>query len=365
MADEKITNTDIEFARKETIQQCIARLNIQESVQIGGFELSSKSKVIIDTPFRDNSIWTGDLFAAGPSAAKYVEGGMEAWRNSLLVIAYKQYPNGKLPSCATITMNYRGLSPFFDTYAMFWVVSAYDYLKKSSDKQFEKLFVQVLKKSLNYFNTRLTGDGLYKTPPIDMYWNWTILRAKKSTHANALFFRVTQIAEEFGLDVPISSAEIAANFNSYFWTGRLYKDRGRTTYLDGNSFALLFGMVPEERKKILFRSLRSFETPKGVLSSRGNPFTFTSWHKNIICPFLSYIHTLALQKEGKNKRAGRLMRKTLEGGLIIARMYGKETIPEFWKKNGKLGARPILGKRRFIGLSLNADWSAFGDLQLS
>ena len=360
-------NDDINVARKLTIAKCIFPAKLINSKNISGIDFSPKSNFIVDGEYRDRAIWAADLFISGPSAFEYLENGSVFWKNSLLAISAKQYSNGKLPACVSLDLKYRPLSPFFDTYGMWWVLSAYDYLNRTKDLHFKSVFLQVFKKAFNYYLARLDKDNFFVSKFPDFHWNWTVLRPRKSVIVNALFYRVQEIANEFNLNPRVDLSKFKEKFNEYFWNdnANAYIDnpKSKTIFLDGNAISIIFGLADRDHTKMIFETLRNMESEFGSISYIGKPTTISSWHKDLICPFSTYLYVRSLLKEGFRKKAKENYINTLVTGLNIARNYNENTIPEFWKNNGKLGAEPALDQRSKLSISLCHGWSTFGDLK--
>ena len=356
--------SEIEKARKATIERCVVNLN-QEKVKVGDFILNKNSKVIVDWEIRDRVVWSGDLFTSGPAAAKYLKDGLLYWRNSLLLTTSKIYKSGKLPACVSLKGKYRFLSYFFDTYGMWWIISADGYLKRTKDKKFRKFFRQILSSVIGFYLKNVGKKLIYKTGRINFYSNWTVFRPRENVLTNVLLFKCLQIYEDHGFRSPFSLSDYKKAINQRFWNRKesLYFDNEQRglAFLDGNSLCLMFSLATKKRKVKLIDSLKKFDTPFGPKAYIGNPRSITSYHKNIVSPFIAYVYALALTRVGHQKKARIIVQKTILSGLNLSKKFGQVTIPEFWKINGELGARAVTSNRFKYGRSLCHAWSTFGD----
>jgi len=307
-----------EGIRKRTLERCVLRMKTGE-------------EVIVDGEIRDRAVWAADVYAAGPAAAKFFgKKGLGWWRNSLLALAKRQYPDGKLPACVDLNGKYRILSRWFDSYGLYWILSAREYLKKTRDPGFEEVFLGVAEKAGRYYST----DGLYRAGMIDLHWNWTILRPRINVENNALFYAVTK----------------KEGFRELFWrkffnqkSGLLKEPGSKAVFLDGNCLAVMYDLVPKGKMKKFILALRRFETPLGPRSYIGNAKSVVGWHKDLICPFTAYLYVRALMKEGDEVGAKRVFEVTMRAGEW-------ETMPEFWKTDGRI----------WPGTSLCHSWGTFG-----
>lgn len=368
-ADKECGEEDsIEVARRLTIKNCVVFLNLKSPEKIGNFSLSSQSRVIIDGARRDRAIWAGDLFASGPAALKYLKAGDEIWRNSLLAIGVKQYKDGRLPACLSTRLHYRHNSRFFESYGMWWILSAHEYLERTGDADFKAVFVPILEKTMSYFNTRVGKDFIFKASWPNFYWNCLILRPPDSALINALFYQVLKVADSFGLENPVRPEQFKERFNERFWNNEksAFMDElsSEAIFLDVNALSILFGLVKEEYIERLFKNLEKFEGDYGPNSYLGRPRTIAgiSWHQNLVSPFVAYLYVKALEKAGYPKRAAKIFKQTLEAGLEAVQKYGSSpsTIPEFWKNDGRVATKPATGRKQFR-VDYCHGWGTFGD----
>lgn len=358
------THQNIEKARKNTLEHNVYQLQLQSPVKVGNFVLTNETQVIVDGQWRDKAIWSGDVYVYGPSAVKYLAKGKAYWRDALLTIAARQFKNGKLPACVNLDLGYRVLSHYMDDYGLLWILSANEYLELTGDSAFETVFLRVLKSAVKYYESRVV-EGLYVAPFFDLHWNWTILRPSRTALTNCLFFQVVKVAEKWGVHVPLGKDYLKRKFNDVFWNSnkQAFVDPGtNVTFLDVNALSLVFDLAEDKYRKPIFQTLDFFDGPHGPVSYLGKPLAISNWHKDLVVPYAVYFWLKALILEGRAKKALEIMRRTLRVGVRIANNFGHNTLPEFWKKDGSLGAKPAASRHRFLRVSLCHSWSTFGDL---
>jgi hypothetical protein len=350
---QKVTNhKEVDNFRINTIKKCI-------------FQLSNNPKisVIVDCPDRDRAIWTADLFVSGPAAAKFVKNGMRFWKNSLGAISSKQYASGKLPACLDLNLQYRLLSPFSDDYTMWWIITGYDYLKRSGDKDFEHSFIKTLKNACEYLERHLVAGPVYKSSFLNYDWNWTIIRPRVSVLTNVLFFKVLKIAQEYGMLCHVNFDQFKTSLISKFWNEKqkILMDEENVTHLDANSLAIFFEITDKTKSLDILKTLKKMETDRGVLSYMGSPKSLTKWHRNLICPFAVFLYVLALKKCRFHFKASLVAKRTLSTGTKISKNHNLLTLPEFWKNDLSKISNPAKRPGE-MALSYCHGWSTFGDI---
>ena len=356
----------IEKARKQTLIQCLKPLDLDFFEDKKGFISSSVPQVIASGQGKNKTLWAADIFVSGPAAFHYLKEGASLWRNSLLAIGKRQYSNGKIPACISLNMEYQPASPYFDTYGMWWILSANDYLEKTNDTEFESIFLPILRKAFDYYLAKTEKDLLITSSFPNFYWNWSILRPRKSALINALFYEVLKVAGKFGLEGDIREEDFKECFNEYFWHRRegAFAENlfPKTLFLDSNSLSIIFDLAREEFLEEIIEKLDSLEGNFGPLSHKGDFFGINDRHKEIVSPFSAYLYVLALKKVGLEEKAEFVFKKTISSGLGIAREYGKKTIPEFWGNNGRIGPGVSLDREGTLPVNLCHGWGSFGDL---
>lgn len=356
----------IEGICRATLERCVFPLKLKEEVKIGNFVLKDGMKVLVDGEYRDEALWAGDYYSSGPASYKYLGDEGEIWRNSLLAIATKQYPSGRLPSVVSTQLKYRFTFPsiYIDSYNFWWVLTANEYIKKTGDKDFTEVFKTALGGVIKYFSPKVDTDSLIvmNWPNID--WNWMVFRPRKSVLSNALWYKVLTLAEEYGVYHLVARTKMKQSFNNHFWKDNLeaYADNG-TIFLDANSLAILFELADEKRSKILHTTLEKTIGEFGPVSYLGNPFAITGRYKDLVCPFAAYVYVKALEFSGRERKAGEVFEKTMNGALGIHHKYNSGSLPEFWKSNGELGESPAIPfiKNKTFAVSLCHAWATFGD----
>lgn len=357
----------VDKIRKTTITRCIAGLDGGIGKKYGMYQLYPGSQVIIDGQIRDRAIWVMDLYSSGPAALKYLKDGARIWKNSLVAIASKQYVSGKIPSCVSLSVNYRFLSPFSDDYSLWWIIIADEYIERTGDLDFRNYFIGVVKKALVYHLARVNKHGIYTSSYINYDWNWTILRPKIAAYTNAIFYRVLQIVSKYSLvHSPTDFNAFKIKYSKLFWNPKLdaFVDTGsQTINLHTNAAAILFHLADENQQTKILGTLEKFNTPYGPRSYIGkSPFSPFGWHDNIICPLPAYLYAKALLSCNRNAEAKEVVTATILAGFTIAQKYGGDCVPEFWKDNGDLGYAPATNSLRFFTVSLCHSWGAFGDV---
>lgn len=346
------------------MERLVFPLSVSKSVNVNGIELTDGMPVLVDGQYRDEALWAGDYYADGPAAIKYLDKGAQIWRNSLLAIASKQYASGKLPSCVSKELKYRHLSPYIESYSLWWILASNEYLKRVNDPAFKEVMKIVTLRIINYFKRLAQSDLLLKMNWPHTDWNWTIIRQRKSGLANILWYEVLNIANELELPVFVDLEKFKANFDSTFWNDKeeAYMD-GKVNQLDTNYLAIITGLASKTRAEKVLNAISKLETKYGRASFYGPATSFSSWHWNQVSPFLEYLHLKALLKIDKTIEARELYQKTLSEGLEISRKYGTDTVPEFWKNDGTLGSDPCLPhiKNQIVCVSVCTGWSTFGD----
>ncbi|OGI16016.1 hypothetical protein A3K63_05235 [Candidatus Micrarchaeota archaeon RBG_16_49_10] len=327
------------------------------TIRLNTLELSCRDKgwlnkkVIVDGFVRDRRLWTADLFVAIRSNVLLDESENGAGKNSLIFLAEKQLKSGYIPCSRALDGSLRPLSFCLDEYTIWWILCWWDYYCMTKDEGFLKDFYGVSLKAMRYLEGKME-DGLFVQKGLrSLNWCWTLLRMGKVAYSNALLYKaMLSVAEASGILGKASeeseylekSSNLKARINDEMWDDAIgvYRDIGISkdyVFLDNNVICSLFGVSDKNQSRNSLEFIRkNMWTDLGTLIvDRPYKWRFSDWHKDVICPFMSYFEIEARMKMRQRKLADELITRTL--GNSLAR--DENTVWEFWKSDGSISKK--------------------------
>jgi len=178
---------------------------------------SCASDCFVDTPARENTLWTLDACVSG-LAAWHSFGELSLWRHSLELVAGGIGADG-IPHAIVPTG--RSFMMLFDQ-TMSWVISCAAYVLHSGDTAFALEVAPAITRFLLQCERHFTSEGLWVPPSWSWHWlDWAPLDKRAySLPVNAQLLRAARAASELSVflaeqreqesdkEIPISSREI-------------------------------------------------------------------------------------------------------------------------------------------------------------
>jgi hypothetical protein len=252
--------------------------------------------VITDGAKRDRQIWTGDTAAAGPTGAVSTAAGLRAWKDTLAALTCYTYPGGHITAAAAPTSTCQGKpfplgvpGPDYPVYAAFpvisayealYIVSTYDYWRRTGDTAFVLTQLPVLQGIVTWMQAHIR-DGLYHPTPNE--WRWTAQFADGAdTFTNAVWTGALRRLGEMerainGDDDPTARSRdtlaesITDAMLTQLWDAEAGAFRATTTRpviaQDGNAAAVLYGVIDGDAATSAIRYLDEHwrTTPFGTI----------------------------------------------------------------------------------------------------
>ncbi|ETS78788.1 hypothetical protein PFICI_08641 [Pestalotiopsis fici W106-1] len=278
------------YAGAYTNQMCIIDPTQGDSLKKGFLAdkvISNGTSVLVDGPKRSRMVWPGDIVVSAPSL--YVStGNYDAVRNALDSLLILQQSNGQLPYAGTPYQQGHSSETFLwsFTYHLYTLIVVYDYYIFTGDLDYIKEVWDQFKLALDYSISTIDSTGMaLVTSGLGIY-------LANEVHDD------TVVAEWAASRTSIQTAIIPFLWNSAAGLFR-DKDTSSVTPQDGNSWAVISGLVNSTIASVISNSLAArWIRPYGAPAPEGG---------TTIAPFASGFELRAHYLAGNASRAVDLM----------------------------------------------------------
>lgn len=222
---------------------------------------------------------------------------LRSWQSKKLSFMLRRFFSGQLWN----------LTPGTRDSEILYIIGMFEYAKGTGDDSLLKRYASNIEKALSYVETSLvTSDGLV----IGCDWRDTMERSLGDLALlsnNALLYHAYDLLGEVA-----KSSRLRARINEAFWTGETYLDYRGNPRFDplGGAFAVLYGVVPEERYPAVAEGFRSVDTAHGItIRCRHNPVSeeersvIDRTDGVVVWPFVVGFSILAMLKMGMRETA--------------------------------------------------------------
>jgi hypothetical protein len=295
----------------------------------------------------DHQCWTRDMAIAAAPAFRLL-GGDEPVENHVRELTARVSAHGKVPilylddevsflnakiekSIKTGKMSFmlrryldsgltvENLTPWTTDGELLYVIAAFEQFGKALNDRarLDDPEITKLREAITRAQTYMRGEHVRDGYFVGGDWRdtQTHLRDKVLLTNNALLYHHYRLAW-----TEREAEELKERINRDFWTGTYYRDHLDTDATDtlGTAFAVLYGIVPEERYRAVVESFERLNTPFGYLTNDcpPNPTTdeerellTTMPQSKVIWPFIHGFAILALLKMGERRLAEEGLKK--------------------------------------------------------